>query len=185
MDKQGNGLEISQCHLGRCRSLGDVFTEEKFRYMCILSGCDYLPSLYGIGLGKACKLLRMANNPDILTVSYISIMIHQCSEVLLSVYTPVLCCVVQVIRKLGQYLKMNISVPDEYIDGFVKANNTFLYQLVFDPIDRKVVPLNPYPENLDLSTLSYAGVYPSSQTNKPYIILCDEKLLSPPPPPPG
>ncbi|KAM9466429.1 exonuclease 1 [Clarias gariepinus] len=130
MDKQGNGLEISQCHLGRCRSLGDVFTEEKFRYMCILSGCDYLPSLYGIGLGKACKLLKMANNPDILTV----------------------------IRKIGQYLKMNITVPDEYIDGFVKANNTFLYQLVFDPINRKVVPLNPYPENLDLSKLSYAGV---------------------------
>lgn len=130
MDKQGNGLEISQDHLGRCRSLGDVFTEEKFRYMCILSGCDYLPSIYGIGLGKACKLLRMANNPDILTV----------------------------IRKIGHYLKMNITVPDEYIDGFVKANNTFLYQLVFDPINRKVVPLNPYPENLELSTLSYAGV---------------------------
>ncbi|KAI5102816.1 exonuclease 1 [Silurus meridionalis] len=130
MDKQGNGLEISQCHLGRCRSLGDVFTEEKFRYMCILSGCDYLSSLYGIGLGKACKLLKIANNPDILTV----------------------------IRKIGQYLKMNITVPDEYIDGFTKANNTFLYQLVFDPINRKVVPLNPYPDNLDPSTLSYAGV---------------------------
>ncbi len=69
MDKQGNGLEIDQCHLGRCKSLGNIFTEEKFRYMCILSGCDYLPSLYGIGLGKACKLLRMANNPDILKVS--------------------------------------------------------------------------------------------------------------------
>ncbi|XP_007244638.2 exonuclease 1 [Astyanax mexicanus] len=130
MDKQGNGLEIDQCHLGRCRSLGDIFTEEKFRYMCILSGCDYLASLYGIGLGKACKLLRMANNPDIL----------------------------KVIRKIGQYLKMNITVPEEYVEGFVKANNTFLYQLVFDPINRKVVPLNPYPENIDLSTLSYAGV---------------------------
>ncbi|XP_072546647.1 exonuclease 1 [Salminus brasiliensis] len=130
MDKQGNGLEIEQCHLGRCRSLGDVFTEEKFRYMCILSGCDYLASLYGIGLGKACKLLKMANNPDIL----------------------------KVIRKIGQYLKMNITVPDEYIEGFVKANNTFLYQLVFDPINRKVVPLNPYPEHIDPATLSYAGV---------------------------
>ncbi|MCJ8750398.1 hypothetical protein PDJAM_G00264170 [Pangasius djambal] len=53
---------------------------------------------------------------------------------------------------------MNITVPDEYIDGFVKANNTFLYQLVFDPISRKVVPLNRYPETLDLSRLSYAGV---------------------------
>lgn len=90
MDKQGNGLEISQCHLGRCRSLGDVFTEEKFRYMCILSGCDYLPSLYGIGLGKACKLLRMANNPDILTVSYISTLIHQYHHVSVSPYINIL-----------------------------------------------------------------------------------------------
>ncbi|XP_035388854.1 exonuclease 1 isoform X2 [Electrophorus electricus] len=130
MDKQGNGLEIDQCHLGRCRSLGDVFTEEKFRHMCILSGCDYLASLHGIGLGKACKLLKMANNPDIL----------------------------KVIKKMGQYLKMNISVPDEYIEGFVKANNTFLYQIVFDPIRRKVVPLNPYPDHVDPAALRYAGV---------------------------
>ncbi|KAL0964402.1 hypothetical protein UPYG_G00323340 [Umbra pygmaea] len=129
MDKEGNGLEIDQNHLGRCRSLGDVFTEEKFRHMCILSGCDYLPSLHGIGLGKACKLLKMANNPDILWV----------------------------IRKMGQYLKMNVVVPEDYIEGFVKANNTFLYQLVFDPINRKVVSLNPYPEHVDPATLGYAG----------------------------
>ncbi|XP_076021296.1 exonuclease 1 [Genypterus blacodes] len=129
MDKQGNGLEIDQSHLGRCRSLGNVFTEEKFRYMCILSGCDYLASLHGIGLGKACKLLRLAKDPDIL----------------------------KVIRKMGQYLKMNLVIPDEYIDGFVKANNTFLYQLVFDPVRRKVVPLNPYPEHIDPATLGYAG----------------------------
>ncbi|XP_056465295.1 exonuclease 1 [Gadus chalcogrammus] len=130
MDKEGNGLEIDQAHLGRCRSLGGVFTEEKFRYMCILSGCDYLASLYGIGLGKACKLLKMANNPDILAV----------------------------IRKMGQYLKMSVAVPEEYLQGFTKADNTFLYQLVFDPLQRKVVPLNPYPEHLDPSTLSYAGL---------------------------
>ncbi|XP_028279399.1 exonuclease 1 [Parambassis ranga] len=130
MDKQGNGLEIDQNHLGRCRSLGDVFTEDKFRYMCILSGCDYLASLHGIGLGKACKLLKLAKDPDIL----------------------------KVIRKMGQYLKMNLIVPEEYIEGFVKANNTFLYQLVFDPVRRKVAPLNPYPEHIDPSTLSYAGL---------------------------
>lgn len=68
MDKQGHGLEIDQSNLGRCRSLGNIFTEEKFRYMCILSGCDYLASLHGIGLGKACKLLRLAKDPDILKV---------------------------------------------------------------------------------------------------------------------
>ncbi|XP_044070961.1 exonuclease 1 [Siniperca chuatsi] len=130
MDKEGNGLEIDQSNLGRCRSLGNVFTEEKFRYMCILSGCDYLASLHGIGLGKACKLLRLAKDPDIL----------------------------KVIRKMGQYLKMNLVVPEQYIEGFTRANNTFLYQLVFDPVRRKVVPLNPYPAHIDPATLSYAGL---------------------------
>ncbi|KAM8738022.1 exonuclease 1 [Acanthopagrus schlegelii] len=130
MDKQGNGLEIDQSNLGRCRSLGNVLTEEKFRYMCILSGCDYLPSLHGIGLGKACKVLRLAKDPDIL----------------------------KVIRKMSQYLKMNLVVPEEYIEGFIKANNTFLYQLVFDPVKRKTVPLNPYPEDIDPASLSYAGL---------------------------
>ncbi|XP_047377063.1 exonuclease 1 isoform X3 [Sciurus carolinensis] len=65
MDQFGNGLEIDQARLGMCKQLGDIFTEEKFRYMCILSGCDYLSSLRGIGLAKACKVLRLANNPDI------------------------------------------------------------------------------------------------------------------------
>ncbi|CAJ1066493.1 exonuclease 1 [Xyrichtys novacula] len=130
MDQQGNGLEINQSNLGRCRSLGNVFTEEKFRHMCILSGCDYLASLHGIGLGKACKLLRLAKDPDIL----------------------------KVVRKMGQYLKMNLVVPEEYVEGFIKANNTFLYQLVFDPIRRKVVPLNPYPKHIDPATLTYAGI---------------------------
>ncbi|XP_007952702.1 exonuclease 1 [Orycteropus afer afer] len=131
MDQLGNGLEIDQARLGMCRQLGDVFTEEKFRYMCILSGCDYLASLRGIGLAKACKLLRLANNPDI----------------------------VKVIKKIGHYLKMNITVPEDYIKGFIRANNTFLYQLVFDPIKRKLTPLNAYEDDIDPETLSYAGWY--------------------------
>uniref|UniRef100_A0A8C4VI57 Exonuclease 1 n=1 Tax=Falco tinnunculus TaxID=100819 RepID=A0A8C4VI57_FALTI len=129
IDKFGNGLEIDQARLGNCKQLGNVFTEEKFRYMCILSGCDYLPSIHGIGLGKACKLLKLANNPDI----------------------------TKVIKKMGQYLKMNITVPEEYIQGFMRANNTFLYQLVFDPVNRKLVPLNPYEDDIDPETLIYAG----------------------------
>nr|XP_048292344.1 exonuclease 1 [Myodes glareolus] len=131
MDQFGNGLEVDQARLGLCKQLGDVFTEEKFRYMCILSGCDYLSSLRGIGLAKACKVLRLANNPDI----------------------------VKVIKKIGHYLKMNITVPEDYITGFIRANNTFLYQLVFDPIQRKLVPLNAYGDDVNPDTLSYAGQY--------------------------
>ncbi|NXI49330.1 EXO1 Exonuclease, partial [Chloroceryle aenea] len=129
IDKFGNGLEIDQARLGNCKQLGNVFTEEKFRYMCILSGCDYLPSIHGIGLAKACKLLKLANNPDI----------------------------IKIIKKMGQYLKMNITVPEEYIQGFTRANNTFLYQLVFDPVNRKLVPLNAYADDIDPETLIYAG----------------------------
>ncbi|XP_009866521.1 PREDICTED: exonuclease 1 [Apaloderma vittatum] len=129
IDKFGNGLEIDQARLGNCKQLGNVFTEEKFRYMCILSGCDYLSSIHGIGLAKACKLLKLANNPDI----------------------------IKVIKKMGQYLKMNITVPEEYIQGFTRANNTFLYQLVFDPLKRKLVPLNAYGDDIDPETLTYAG----------------------------
>ena len=33
--------------------------------MCILSGCDYLPSLPGIGLGKAFKFFSRTTNDDI------------------------------------------------------------------------------------------------------------------------
>ncbi|NXU45244.1 EXO1 Exonuclease, partial [Drymodes brunneopygia] len=136
IDKFGNGLEIDQARLGNCKQLGNVFTEEKFRYMCILSGCDYLPSIHGIGLGKACKLLKLANNPDI----------------------------IKVIKKMGQYLKMNITVPEEYIQGFTRANNTFLYQLVFDPVNRKLVPLNAYEDDIDPETLTYAGRHVGDDT---------------------
>lgn len=75
IDKFGNGLEIDQARLGNCKQLGNVFTEEKFRYMCILSGCDYLSSIHGIGLAKACKLLKLANNPDIIKVNLVSLCI--------------------------------------------------------------------------------------------------------------
>ncbi|XP_062344923.1 exonuclease 1 [Cinclus cinclus] len=136
IDKFGNGLEIDQTRLGNCKQLGNVFTEEKFRYMCILSGCDYLPSIHGIGLAKACKLLKIANNPDI----------------------------IKVIKKMGQYLKTNITVPEEYIQGFTRANNTFLYQLVFDPVNRKLVPLNAYGDDIDPETLTYAGRHVGDDT---------------------
>uniref|UniRef100_A0A8D2P456 Exonuclease 1 n=1 Tax=Zosterops lateralis melanops TaxID=1220523 RepID=A0A8D2P456_ZOSLA len=136
IDKFGNGLEIDQSRLGNCKQLGNVFTEEKFRYMCILSGCDYLPSIHGIGLAKACKLVKLANNPDI----------------------------IKVIKKMGQYLKMNITVPEEYIQGFTRANNTFLYQLVFDPVNRKLVPLNAYGDDIDPETLTYAGRHVGDDT---------------------
>ena len=45
-----------------------------------------------------------------------------------------------------------LEVNSEYRKDFIKAEQTFLYQLVYDPTQRKLVPLTPYPPGLDPST---------------------------------
>ena len=54
-------------------------------------------------------------------------------------------------------LKMKTTVTPEYVEGFQQANNTFLYQLAFDPKKKKLQPLTPYPPELEPSMLTYAG----------------------------
>ena len=64
-------------------------------------------------------------------------------------------------KKIPSMLNMaNLDVNSDYIEGFFRADNTFLYQLVYDPLHRKLVPLNPYPPEIDVSQLEYAGPYP-------------------------
>ncbi|XP_068227346.1 exonuclease 1 isoform X2 [Palaemon carinicauda] len=133
MDYQGNGILIEQekLHIG----MGvprDKFVFDKFLNTCILSGCDYLPSLPGIGLAKANKFFSVTSNPDLYNV---------------------LC-------KLPSYLKMpQLEVTQEYRDGFIKARNTFLHQLVFDPIERLLKPLNDYPDGKGPLDFPYAGKF--------------------------
>ena len=50
-----------------------------------------------------------------------------------------------------------LKLRPEYIEKFVEANNTFLHQLVFDPIFRKVCPLNPWPSGKSAKDFPYAG----------------------------
>ena len=60
---------------------------------------------------------------------------------------------------MPKVLKMpNLIVSNEYIENFKKADNTFKYQIVFDPRARKQVPLNPYDENLSSEDFPYAGM---------------------------
>ena len=133
LDLQGHGVLYEKSKLpltfGKQASSFDF---DKFRHMCIMSGCDYLPSLPGIGLGKAHKFWGRVMNPNLK----------------------------QVLPKIPSYLNMhNVKVTQEYIDGFIQANRTFLHQIVFDVRERKLKPLNPYPEHecLDREDLSFAG----------------------------
>ena len=57
MDCNGDGVIIRLDQLSEVKPVAD-FTRQNFRHMCILAGCDYLPSVPGLGLSTACKLLK-------------------------------------------------------------------------------------------------------------------------------
>lgn len=77
MDLNGNGLLVDQQQLHLAMGIpSEHFSMDDFLYMCILSGCDYLPSLPGIGLNKARKFIKINTDCDIHRVNifaYVSI----------------------------------------------------------------------------------------------------------------
>lgn len=86
-----------------------------------LSGCDYLDSLHGIGLAKACKFVLLTAETDM----------------------------AKALLKLPSYLNLkNVVVTKEYIDGFLKAEATFKHMFVFDPFKRSVVRLHDLPKDV-------------------------------------
>ena len=63
MDAAGSGLEILLANLGACTELPlQQWSHAQFQQMCVLSGCDYLPSLPSLGLKKAHALMRSARS---------------------------------------------------------------------------------------------------------------------------
>ncbi|KAI1959874.1 Rad2 nuclease [Ophidiomyces ophidiicola] len=118
LDKHGNCVEINRKDFPACRDINLVgWTDQKFRQMCILSGCDYLPNIPRIGLKTAYRNLKKYNTIE---------------------------RVVKILQFDGRSL-----VPPNYMDHFDRAELTFLHQRVFCPTERKLVPLNPLPDNLE------------------------------------
>ncbi|TMW66390.1 hypothetical protein Poli38472_004155 [Pythium oligandrum] len=59
MDRDGVAQEVRTDNLGKNKGMSfHMFSDDMFLEMCIFSGCDYLPSLPGIGLKKAYSLLK-------------------------------------------------------------------------------------------------------------------------------
>lgn len=97
----------------------EKFTMDKFRLMCILSGCDYVDSLPGVGLAKACKFVKKTEETDWM----------------------------RALDKIPAYLNMrNLIVTEEYKINVLKARATFLHMVVFDPRRRKQVRLHELHE---------------------------------------
>jgi exonuclease-1 len=58
MDMNGNGVEIDLERLNKVEELNfRAFTQDMLLITCILSGCDYLDSIKGIGFKKAYRLV--------------------------------------------------------------------------------------------------------------------------------
>ncbi|KAL8117523.1 hypothetical protein AgCh_015419 [Apium graveolens] len=65
MDKFGQGVEFQSSRLQQNKELNLTdFTKQMFLEMCILSGCDYLQSLPGMGLKKAHALIKKFKSYD-------------------------------------------------------------------------------------------------------------------------
>ncbi|EPS71924.1 exonuclease, partial [Genlisea aurea] len=65
MDKFGQGVEFKNCLLHQNKDLNLAgFTQTMILEMCILSGCDYLQSLPGMGLKKAHAFIKKFKSHD-------------------------------------------------------------------------------------------------------------------------
>ncbi|XP_030556677.1 exonuclease 1 [Drosophila novamexicana] len=116
LDLNGAGLlvEAEKFHLAMgCTK--ERYRFDKFRRMCILSGCDYLDSLPGIGLAKACKFMLKTEQDDMRIA----------------------------LKKIPQYLNMrNLEVDDDYIENFMKAEATFKHMYIYNPLERRMERLS-------------------------------------------
>jgi hypothetical protein len=115
------------------------FNHDMFIRMCVLSGCDYLDSLQGIGIVNAYKIVRDYKTLD----------------------------------GIFEQLEKVVTLPKDYKKDFLKAELTFKHQRVFDVLNRKMVPLNPLPEEISEEPLSFLGPLLSSSV---YLSICTGKM---------
>ncbi|OAQ66487.1 EXO1 protein [Pochonia chlamydosporia 170] len=65
LDQYGNCIEINRRDFGACREVSLTgLSDADFRRMAIMSGCDYLKGLPGVGLKTAYRMLRKSKTPE-------------------------------------------------------------------------------------------------------------------------
>lgn len=65
LDQYGNCIEINRRDFCACREVSLTgWTDADFRRMAIMSGCDYLNGLPGVGLKTAYRMLRKSKTPE-------------------------------------------------------------------------------------------------------------------------
>lgn len=65
LDRYGNCIEINRRDFCACREVSLTgWTDADFRRMAIMSGCDYLEGLPGVGLKTSYRMLRKSKTPE-------------------------------------------------------------------------------------------------------------------------
>lgn len=133
LDTTGHCLLYERSKLGKCFGPhGDSVSFEKFRRICIMSGCDYLKNIPSVGLQSAKKFFMMTKQDNIKLL----------------------------LPKLSTYLKsprLCGKVTEEYIQGFINAESTFKHHIIYDTNKEALRPLEPYPKGRSWSDYPLAG----------------------------
>lgn len=130
MDLTGKGFEIDLNDLPKCDLFkGDATQQQNLLLICcILSGCDYLESIKGIGFKKAVKLIQ--------------------------IYGDDIKAICQDLKQTGQHNTFSI---DEYIDEFLRAYLTFKHQVVYDISQQKLLHLTPLHSTHKSEEMQFLG----------------------------
>ncbi|KAG6482934.1 hypothetical protein ZIOFF_059573 [Zingiber officinale] len=171
MDRYGYGEEIIMDRLFDTDSdelSFKDFDKELLTGMCVLAGCDFLPSIPGIGIKRAYSLVAKYKNLDRWAVGAACRVLckdwqmdHPVSVVHFGTYTIWLnfsymplgfgfnCKNVLSVLKLEKRYKM----PEHYCDSFRKAVAVFQHARVYDAVTRALTHLKPLDgEHLELLT---------------------------------
>lgn len=131
-NQSGSCVLYQRSRLGKCIPGREELEFEKFRRICIMSGCDYLKNIQGVGLMTAKKFFLMTKQKNLRLA----------------------------LPKMAAHLnnpRLKGKVTEEYIEGFLDAESTFKHHIVYDPVNHKLRPLEPYPKGKSASDFPKAG----------------------------
>ena len=95
-------------------------SHEVFIYICIMAGCDYLPSIERMGLKTGIKNFGKHKNIE------------------------------KLMKFLGTHKKFKERIPKHYYESVKKVHDLFLFQTVYCPYTLKCRPLNDLPEGKEV-----------------------------------
>ena len=100
---------------------------ELFLSLCVMSGCDFLDNIRGLGIKKMYNILNKYRDAD------------------------------EVFKRLRTDPKVQGNIPDGYEHEWHKARLIFKHAVVYDVHVKKLRHLSPLPETLALNDLSFLG----------------------------